>query len=236
MMGSLFTRFFGQSRARELPVSLQLQHGLKKRFDRNLSVEEAEYVVFDTELTGLDFKKDSIISIGAVKMEGTRIYPSRTFYCLVRPESELKRDGILIHEITPDDLREAETPAAALNEFATFVGEAVLVGHFAFIDINFINRALNRCYGIKIQNPVVDTFQIHEWLYENDSNFARHYRGMTIKKDLLSIAKTYGITVKTAHNALIDAYLTAQLFQKFLRFLPQAGVRTVGELLMVGKS
>jgi DNA polymerase-3 subunit epsilon len=236
MMGGLFTRFFGQSRVRELPVSLRLQQGLRKRFDRNLPLQEADYVVFDTELTGLDFKRDSIISIGAVRMEGLRIYPSRTFYCLVKPECELKRDGIVIHEITPEDLKGAEAPETALNDFVTFAGDAVLVGHFAFIDINFINRALRKCYGMKIQNPVVDTFQIHEWIYENDSHFARHHHGMTIKKDLFSIAKTYGITVKTAHNALIDAYLTAQLFQRFLRFLPQAGVRTVGELLMVGKS
>ncbi|RMG02088.1 MAG: 3'-5' exonuclease [Nitrospirae bacterium] len=237
MIRGLFTRFLTVPRAdRELPVSLRMQSGLKKRLDRKTSILEADYVVFDTELTGLDMKKDSLISIGAVKMKGSQIFPGKTFYSLVRPQCELKAEGIMVHEITHDDLESAVAPPDALNDFVSFVGDSILVGHFSFIDLNFVNKALKQCYGIKIQNPCVDTFELHEWLYENDSSFARHHQGMTVQKDLFSMAKTYGITVKTAHNALIDAYLTAQLFQRFLRFLPEAGIKTVGELLQVGKS
>ena len=38
------------------------------------------------------------------------------------------------------------------------------------------------------------------------------------------MAKRYGIPVATAHDALYDAFLTAQLLQRFLHFLPPAGV------------
>ena len=47
-------------------------------------------VVVDTELTGLDEKKDSIVSIGAVRMTGGRIELGDMFYRLVSP-----RDGSL---------------------------------------------------------------------------------------------------------------------------------------------
>ena len=33
-------------------------------------IDRCRYAVIDTELTGLDFKKDSIVSIGAVAMTG----------------------------------------------------------------------------------------------------------------------------------------------------------------------
>ena len=38
------------------------------RIDLSVPVATAQYVVMDTELTGLDYKLDSIVSVGAVKM------------------------------------------------------------------------------------------------------------------------------------------------------------------------
>jgi DNA polymerase III alpha subunit (gram-positive type) len=95
---------------------------------------------------------------------------------------------------------------------------------------------MKRIFGIGLQSPSVDTSTLHDWLYESDSNFARHHEGMSLKSDLFSLAKKYGIEVEKAHNALFDAYVTAQLFQRFLPFLPACGVRTLKELLMVSKT
>ena len=119
--------------------------------------------------------------------------------------------------------------------FIEFIGDGVLIGHFAFIDLNFINRAMKRLFGCTLQNPALDTSTIHDWLAENDSAFAQHHKGMTLKQDLFSLAEKYGITVETSHDALYDAFLTAQLFQRFLRFLPGCGIYTIEELLMIGK-
>jgi len=77
-MTSFFKRLMGQPRT-ELPEWLQEQQELKKRFDPNRSIKETDFVAFDTELTGLDFKQDSIISIGAVKLQGVKILAGQTF-------------------------------------------------------------------------------------------------------------------------------------------------------------
>jgi DNA polymerase III epsilon subunit-like protein len=82
----------------------------------------------------------------------------------------------------------------------------------------------------------VDTSALHDWLYDSDSRFARHHQGMSLKSDLFSLARKYGIDVEKAHNAMFDAYVTAQLFQRFLPFLPECGVRSLKELLMVSKA
>lgn len=43
------------------------------------ALEETRYLVTDKELTGLDGRKDSIVSIGAVRMEGGRITRGNSF-------------------------------------------------------------------------------------------------------------------------------------------------------------
>jgi len=46
--------------------------------DPGLPLDRIPLVVVDTELTGLDVKRDSVVSVGAVKMSGTRIELGRT--------------------------------------------------------------------------------------------------------------------------------------------------------------
>lgn len=233
-MTSLLTKILGQPE-RELTEAVRRHSSMKTRLDTGITLDEADFTVFDTELTGLDFKKDSIISIGAIQMRGSKIYPHRTFYRLVRPSSELKHQGVLVHEITHSELEDADEAADVLSDFLDFAGDSILVGHFVFIDVNFVTRAMKKIFGTALQAPAVDTSALHDWLHENDSVFARHHRGMTTKSDLFSMARKYGITVEKAHNAFYDAYITAQLFQRFFHFLPGCGVGTVKELLMISK-
>ena len=221
---------------RDLPECIKLQATLKKRLNLKAAIEETDFVVFDTELTGLDFKRDSIVSIGALRMKGGTIQPTGSFYRLVKPETELKRRSVVVHEITPTELQEAASLDEVLEEFIEFIGDAVLVGHFVHIDVNFVSRALKSHFGVTLQNRAVDTGSLLEWLCDNDSRFVRHYRGITAKKDLFSIAKKYGVPAEKAHNAFYDAYVTAQLFQRFLFFLCEGGVKRLKDLLIVGKA
>ena len=234
-MTSFFNRL-SQHRARDLPEPLRKQTTLKKRLDFHTPPEETHFVAFDTELTGLDFKNDSIVSIGAVKLQGGKILPARTFYRLVQPDSELKHQSVVVHEITHADLERAAALPEVLEEFIEFIGDAVLIGHFVHIDLNFVNRGLKKIFDSTLRNPAVDTVTLHEWLTSNDSQLAKHFHGKALENDLFSLAKKYDITVSKAHNAFGDAYITAQLFQRFIRFLPQCGVHTLKELLAVSRS
>ncbi len=191
---------------------------------------------FDTELTGLDLRRDSIISIGAVKLRGSRILPGETFYRLVRPASELKREGVVIHELTHTDLEAAPEPEEVLCDFLELIGGAVLVGHFVHIDVGFLRRAMKRRFRVACRNPSVDTAALHDWLTEHEPRWSRHHGGIAAKKDLFSLAARYGIAVEKAHDAFSDAYVTAQLFQRFCYFLRQGGVKTLRDLLSVGRS
>ena len=59
----------------------------RRTINRDWLLFEEKYVVLDTEVTGLDEKKDSIVSVGAVRMRGGSIALGDTFYRLLKPET-----------------------------------------------------------------------------------------------------------------------------------------------------
>jgi DNA polymerase-3 subunit epsilon len=201
-----------------------------------LPLEEIPFVVLDTELTGLKARKDSIVSIGAVKMRGTTILLGETFYRVARPRTALTATSVIVHEITPTETSEAPGIDTLLPEFLEFCGEAVIVGHVVSIDIQFLNREMKELYAKALQNPSVDTCRLHRWIREKEENCDAFHGGISECVDLFSLATQYGIPVQQAHHALGDAYITAQLFQRLLKELPGWGITTVDGLLRIGKS
>ncbi|GAH11468.1 unnamed protein product, partial [marine sediment metagenome] len=57
-MSSLFRKILGRPPSAELPDWLKSQQDLKKSLDPKCSIGQVDFVAFDTELTGLDFKQD----------------------------------------------------------------------------------------------------------------------------------------------------------------------------------
>jgi DNA polymerase-3 subunit epsilon len=209
--------------------------GRKKKpgIDIKTPINDVRYVAVDTELTGLDENKDSIVSIGAVRMTGGRIDLGETFYRLVSPRTELTAASVVIHEIMPSEVVASPGIEPVLAEFLEFCGTDVLVGHFISIDLAFLNREMKRLHGHEIPNAVIDTFSIYEWLRKRQKSrdcFATPLAGYR----LYDIVKCFGIPVNGAHNAIMDAYTTAQLFQRFLPLLTESGARDIGDLLNIG--
>jgi len=203
--------------------------------DLTTQIEKARYLVMDTELTGLDKKRDSIVSIGALIMQGSRILLGETYYEMVSPETEMRSESIVIHCIVPSEVVNKPDIRVVLKDFLKFCRGAVVVGHFLFLDMSFLNREMKRLYNTKFQQPVVDTMQVHDWIQDHATGFRKHYGSMEQNRDLFSLAKKYQVPVSEAHNALMDAFITAQLFQRFLTLLPDMGIRTVKDLLSIGR-
>jgi DNA polymerase-3 subunit epsilon len=202
--------------------------------DAKTPITNVRYVVVDTELTGLDEKKDCIVSIGAMRMTGGKIGLGDMFYRLVSPKEKLTADSVVIHEITPSDVVAQPRIDTVLAEFLDYAADDVLVGHFISIDLAFFNREMKRLYGHEIENAAVDTFTLDEWLrkrLKSQACFAKALLGYR----LYDIATSMGIPVNSSHNAIADAFTTAQLLQRFIPLLLEAGVHDIGELLKHGK-
>ena len=204
-------------------------------YDAKQSIDDLSYVFIDTELTGFNERTDSIVSVGAIKMAVGRIDLGNTFYSLVKPKSKSKMNGksILIHTITPTEVSGEKEIKTVLSELLKFCGEEVLIGHYVSIDLGFINKAMKQTLGFPLANPILDTFTLYSWLWEkwsSEPEFSLHPQ----RVDLYEIAKALGIPFTGAHNAVMDAFITAQVFQHFLPWLKKSGINNLADLLKVG--
>jgi DNA polymerase III subunit epsilon len=197
-------------------------------------LKDVEFVVFDTELTGLNLNMDSIVSIGAVRMRGDRILLGETFYRLVAPRTALTAKSIVIHEITPSETAGSPGIETSLPEFLDFCGEAVIAGHVVSIDVGFVNREMKHLYGKVLRNRAVDTCKLYQWVRKKEEDVCAFHGGLPETNDLYTLAKKYHIPVQQAHNSLSDAFVTAQLLQRLLGELPKWGITTLGGLLKSG--
>lgn len=239
-MSKLFTDyrkklFRGGGQKQELPPAVLKHLSTAEQIRTDMPLREAVYVVFDTELTGLNFKRDSIVSIGAVKVFGTRIDIGNPYYRVVEPQSKLTGRSVVIHGITPTEASECPKVEVLLPEFLDFCGGGIVVGHFVAIDIAFLNKEMTSLFGVTLRNPAVDTCTIYQWLRKREENVCAFHDGIGEKLDLISLAEKYSIPVSDAHNALSDALVTAQLFQRLIAGLERFNINTVGELLKIGK-
>ena len=131
-----------------------------KNFNKNQLVNECEFVVIDTELTGLSRKKDEVVAIGGVRIKNLQIQCGKTFYALVKPEDQLYSQSTLIHRITPTELTEAQPMEEVLPKFLEFCSNAYLVGHYVRMDLEFINKASERLLGGILKTPYLDTMRL----------------------------------------------------------------------------
>ncbi|MFC1524677.1 PolC-type DNA polymerase III [Thermodesulfobacteriota bacterium] len=204
--------------------------------DQNFYLKDYDFVVFDTELTGMDYKKDEIISIGAVKIRNMRIKAGETFHSYVRPESLEPRDSTLVHRITPQQLKDAPPLDQVLKEFIAYISGALLVGHYVDLDVSFINRAAKRLFNGTLKNPCLDTMRLAQ-AYTAMSRTQYHDRfNLQVTYNLADLVKVYGLPSFVQHDALGDALQTAYLFLYLTHKVRRHGYATLRELFGAGRS
>ncbi len=196
-------------------------------------LSSVRFVVLDTELTSLNQRTNRLLSVGAIAMNGPRILLGEQFYRVVNPGVDVPEPGVLVHKLRPADIAEAAKPAEVLAEFREFIGDAVLVGHFAEIDVKILRKELAST-GQELANPAICTALVHRWIIKNQRYTEDQFQKLETL-DLASLAKTYKIDVHEAHHALDDAFVTARLWQKLLHVLETKGITTFGQLMKIGR-
>ena len=177
-----------------------------------------EYVCFDCETTGLNPKKDDIVSIGAVIIKNNTIVSSKKFVKFVKPKTKLQADAIKIHHIRVCDLEDADDINTVIEEFLEFIGNRTLVGYFLEFDIAMINKYVKPKLGITLPNKTLEVSAIyHDYKIEKIPQANIDLRFNTIMKELQipSLGK---------HDAYNDAIMTSMIFIK-LKNLPMVKIK-----------
>ena len=180
-----------------------------KEFDFLFEEDESdEYVVFDTETTGLNPQVDDIISIGAVKIRGNKIITSETFEVFIEAKSQINAKSIEIHQIRNCDLDGAKSNEVAIKEFLHFIGSRPLVGYYLEFDVKMINKYIKPMLGIKLPNKEIEVSEIYF-----DKTIELIPQG-NIDLRFDTILKKCDVPAMGAHNAVNDAIMTAMIYLK----------------------
>jgi DNA polymerase III epsilon subunit family exonuclease len=181
-------------------------------------LDEACFVVFDLETTGLAVASSRICEIGAVRIR--RLHQDGLFETLVAPGVPLPRQVGRLTGLSDAELRAAPRVRQALAQFMVFAGDGVLVAHNARFDVGFVNRELERMTGKRVAATVIDTVPLARNLL----------RGRVERTSLASLAHFFGVSVQPCHRALPDAQATAEVFLRLVDLAFNRGATTVAEL------
>src|SRR5215211_2812175 len=193
--------------------------GLADAPGTTLAIEDATYVVFDLETTGLSPGSSAICEIGAVRVRGLEL--EGRFETLVNPRRPLPAPIAALTGIDPRALHGAPPVDLAVRRFLEFAGDAVLVAHNARFDLGFLDREVERLTGRRVAAPVVDTVWLARRLLE----------GRLKRVGLASLAYFFGTSAQPCHRALADSEATAEILLALIGLAQERGAETVAQLV-----
>ncbi len=180
----------------------------------NETKDSDEIVSLDLETTGLNPKKDEILSIGAVKIKDNRVLINESFEAFVKPKGDISSQSIKIHHIRPCDLDDALDIKDAITSLIDFIGNRKILGYYIKFDFEFINRYIKEITGIKLPN---ETIELSSYYFKRKRR-ASAYEFVDLKFD--TILRELDIPQLYKHDALNDAVMTAMMFIK-LKTIPE---------------
>lgn len=198
-----------------------LTGALPRSVDLATPLHEVTFVVLDLETTGAAPGYDRITEVGAVKYRGGECLG--TFETLVNPGVPIPPFVTVLTGITEAMVLPAPPIDEVLPPLLEFIGDAVLVGHNFRFDTSFLDAALLRRGGERLEHVRVDTLPLARRLLHDDVPDHR----------LATIAQHLGVPTEPCHRAFDDAAATAEVLHALLERAGTLGVLGLDDLLAV---
>ena len=180
---------------------------------RRTPLEGLRWVVIDCETSGLDAARDRLLSVAGVEVRHDAI-PLETFFeAHIRQDAPSAPENILIHGIGGDAQRDGRPLAEAIDDLRRFVADGVPVAFHAPFDAQVLQR-----HGLELRRWL-DLAPLAPALFPQ--------RKAKLLDDWLA---QFGITAQARHDALGDAFSTAQLLLIVLAEARRQGVATLEAL------
>lgn len=173
----------------------------KIQLDEDIKVEDIpkNLLILDTETTGLDFRKDHCIEVGAIlfNVRNRSVLAQQSFLLPVK-----KNNAESINKIPAEITRLPQPLDEAIKYFVTLVlASDVIVAHNVEFD--------KKWFGIrelpKINKPWVCSMDDISWPED---------RQLKSRPSVRDLALAYGIPVWNAHRALTDCIYLAEVFKR----------------------
>ena len=181
-------------------------------------VSSQRFAVVDVETSGLSLRRDHVLQVGIVVVDGDGVVLDR-WSSLLAPRSRwfFRVGPTELHGIRRRDLRHAPPAPDVLHELARRMEGARFVAHNAAFDTRFLQKAgAEHGVPIPIEQPLC-TLRMSRAL---DPDRTQSHR-------LGDLCTRYGIELVRPHDALADADATAAVLPHLLQ---AHGITTVDQL------
>lgn len=175
-------------------------------------IEQVRFVVLDSETTGLNPRKDRIVTIGAIAVVNHEILIEDSFEALLKVK--YNSSAVTVHGVTRDESLSGFDEPEALTQFLAYLGDGVIVGHHIGHDVETFNAGYERHFGFRMPNLSLDTMALTLHL-ERDGAFTG--RDAIQEFSLDALCALFNIIPRDRHTAPGDAFMTALVFQRLLR-------------------
>lgn len=188
-------------------------------------IDQLEFVVLDTETSGLNPEKDQILSFGAVKIRNLKIMVSENLELYPMTDSGFESSAKIHGMVGAESRIDLEDFG---RELLQFLGNGILVGHHIGFDLEMLLKSLGPFGLVRFPNTVIDTLNfavrlehgpMADWNQINQNDYS-----------LDRLCTRFGIEPDDRHTAAGDAFLTANLFLKLVKIASNKGICTLKDL------
>lgn len=208
----MFQFFNNPEKQRQKLLNIVADSPFKKNLEHPLPslktpVSEIEFIALDFETTGLDARKEAILSIGCTLIKNGRVLIAENSHHLVQVNRDIPPESVVIHKITDDRAKQGMHLHNVMEILLPKIAGRVLLVHYDKIERSFLNAACKEIYGHPLPMLIVDTLAIAK---NRLDRLPQPYSPNRLR--LFNLRNEYGLPRYNAHSALEDAIATAELF------------------------
>ena len=174
-------------------------------------------MAIDLETTGLNPRRDRIVSLAAVKFVGAEPVPA--LVTLVNPGVGIPVAATRIHGIDDSMVQTAPDEASAVQRLDELCAGQVVVGHSVAFDVAVLDRARGARTALPPARAILCTQRLFAALYPTWPDVS-----------LEGVCTGLGVPIEGRHTALGDALTAGRLFLKLLSRIDQNGIGTLAEV------
>lgn len=191
---------------------------MSQKITRDIPIIEAEFVVFDTETTGLGPKfGDEIIEIAGVRLKNMIVIDK--FCSFVNPRRSISPGATAINGITDDMVQDAPYIEEVHPKFLKFSKDSVFVAHNASFDMGFLLEKMKQLNYRDFSECVLDTLVLSRKLHKEEKSHS-----------LPAIRRRLKIDCEDEHRAMGDVAATGEILILFLDLIIKDGAKTLKDL------
>jgi DNA polymerase III epsilon subunit family exonuclease len=173
-----------------------------------MKISECEFVVIDTETTGVDPENCKIIEIAARCFTILSNHENeKTFSSLINPGENIPPVSSSIHHITDEDVSNSPSITEIEGDLLSFIDNKILIAHNSDYDKTVLSQ------NFQINNCWIDTYRLAMKMWhigeKNNNGFELKSFSQQELRYWLGLPKTTG----EAHRASADIQVTANLFR-----------------------